>query len=118
MNYKAVDHGMSCIGSGNRIDRKKAVEFANQVRGSALLSNGGMPRSTDSGVLTPTGGYFKRVQRLERPTGSNNVNEPNEQERAGDDYRCGKAVFVVQRIHRNFDSHRGRSIGTPRAKDE
>jgi hypothetical protein len=38
-DLQAVDHGMSCTGSGNRIDRrKKTVEFANRVRGSALLS--------------------------------------------------------------------------------
>jgi hypothetical protein len=54
--------------------------------GSALLSNGGMPQSTDS-VLTPTGLEY------ERPTG-NDAERMNEQE-SRSNYHCGK-LFVVQ----------------------
>jgi hypothetical protein len=99
------------MGSGNRTDRKEAVEFAS-VRGSTTIAH----RDDQPWYLLPPEDT-REYRDQESNRQENNVNEPNKLHKIAGGTTTVKLAISLDGGDRNSDSHRGRSIGTPRAKD-
>jgi hypothetical protein len=104
VDYKAVEIGMSCRDrdSGNRIDRKEAVEFAGSWECTTIeRRDAAIDRQwrTDSHRR-----ILEDSTRTKSNRQGNDARKERKNERAGDYYHCGK-LFRRAANQRNSDSH-------------
>jgi hypothetical protein len=102
-------------GSGNRSTGSRAVEFAKDVRGSALLLSGQYVCRDRPTECTDS---HRRIQEYEDASNRQETTPNENEQESRSDYYCGK-LFRRAGNHRNSNLLPPEEIGgTPRAKSE